>query len=239
MDKAAINAKLQELEDQIKNSYNNASILNYVCTLKAVSKDVDHGTFEQFAGRYLINRNHVTDSSHILLLGELGVSVAIAEIQYLINEFSNYEKQTIASFSIEKILDVVYEIKSKGYNPNLVFIPIEYYFQIFEWNKTNKPVGSKGSSFDTLYLDAETSLQVKYSNKKIELEDVIITSKEVNNWNYRPGEESEDRFTAKFDWGIEDKENTVVLVKTVFKFTINEKDGNAVLKINDFKKRDV
>ena len=237
MDREKINQKLKELENQIRTSYNNASILDHICTLEGVPEEVEYGTYEQFAAKYKISREHITDSTHVLLLGELGASVARSEIIFLINSFSNYDKSEIDTFSIEKIKEKTFSMQSQGYYPNAVFIPIEYFHDIYDWNKTNKLYGSEGNIFDRLYLDSTNSLLVKYSNKKIELEDVIITSKEVNHWKYRSDAETKGRFTTKFDWDIKDDENSILLVKTVFKFMNEEKNGNAVLKIKDFQKR--
>ncbi len=126
-------------------------------------------------------------------------------------------------------------MRSQGYHPNVVFIPIEYYNDVFDWNKTHKPYDSAGSIVDTLYLDDPTlNLRIKYSNKIIKFEDVIITSKDVNHWKYRLDAETKGRVTAKFDWDIQDEENSILLVKTVFKFTADRDGGNAVLKIRDF-----
>jgi len=237
LDRKEINQKLKELENQIRTSYNNASILDHICTLEGVPEEVEYGTYEQFAARYKISREHITDPTHILLLGELGASVARTEIKFLINSFSNYDKSEIDTFSIEKIKEKTFSMQSQGYYPNVVFIPIEYFHDIHDWNKINKPPGSEGSIFDRLYLDSINSLLVKYSNKKIEFEDVIITSKEVNHWNYRPDVETKGRLTAKLDWDIKDDENSILLIKTVFKFMNEEKNGNAVLKIKDFQKK--
>lgn len=238
MDRVEIEKKLADLENQIKKSYKNGSILERVCTLKEVSNDEEHGTFKQFAGRFLIERSHVTDPSHVLLLGELGLSVARSEIELLIEEISKQEKSTIDDFSIEKIREKVNLMKGQGYKPNMVFIPIEYFHDVYDWNKTHKEIGSEGSAFDTLQLDASTSLRVNYSNKKIEFEDVIIISNEVNIWKYRPDLETNERLIAKFNWDEGDETNVILGVKTIYKFLITDRMGNVVLKINNFKKRD-
>lgn len=236
LDREQINQKLRELENQIRKSYNNVSILDHVCTLESVSEETDYGTYQQFAGKFEINRERVTNPTNFLMLGELGASVARSEIIFLINELSTFAKSEIDTFSIDKIKEKVFMMRSQGYHPNTVFIPIEYYEDVFEWNKTHKPYGSGGSIVDSLYLDPISNLQIKYSNKKIEFEDVIITSKDANHWKYRPDAETNGRITAKFDWDVQNDENSILLVKTVFKFETDRNGGNTVLKIRDFQK---
>ncbi|MGB9003690.1 MAG: hypothetical protein WCC52_07795 [Nitrosotalea sp.] len=234
MDRDQINQKLSELENQIRKSYNNVSILDHVCILESVPEEIDHGTYQQFAGRYKINRERITNPTNFLILNELGASVARSEIIFLIHELSNSEKSEIDTFSIDKIKEKVFSMRSQGYHPDVVFIPIEYYDKVFDWNKTHKPFDSEGNIVDRLYLDRVSNLRIKYSNKKIEFEDVIIASKNANHWKYRPDAETNGRITAKFDWDVQDDENSILLVKTVFKFTTDRNGGNVVLKIRDF-----
>lgn len=233
LDRKEIDEKLNELEKQIIKSYYNTSIIDRVCTLHPVSEEID-GTYEQFAGKYLIERSHITDPSHFLILNELGTSLANSETKFLIKQFTTNTKTEIDTFSVEKIKEKMFEIKSKEYFPNMVFIPINYFHDVYDWNKVHKPYGSAGSIFDRLYFDRDNSLQVKYSNKKIKFNDIIITSKEVNHWSYRPDKETQERIKAKFDWDMNDTENSLLLVKTVFKFSNENKEGNAVIKIKDF-----
>ena len=185
---------------------------------------------------FKINRDQITNPINVLLLGELGSSVARSEIKTLLDSFSECDTTEIDTFSFEKIREKVFSMKSNGHNPNAIFVPIEYFHNVYDWNKEKKPYDSPGSLFDVLYLDAVTSLKVKYSNKIVPFQDVIITSKEANHWNYRLDEETQGRITVKFDWDDGDDENTILLIKTTFKFNV-EKDGNAVLKIKDFVKK--
>lgn len=237
MDRDQINTKLIQLENQIRNSYYSASIVENVCIIKDVPESIGYGEYQQFIQKLRINREPILDTSGTISMDEIGRSLVFGEINFIIKSLSNYEKSTIDTFSVEKIEEKFFEMKTQNYTPNMIFIPIEYYHEIFEWNKTHKPYDSEGSMFDRLYLRDENYLKIKYSNKKIELEHIIITSKEVNQWNYRLDSETKGRITVKFDWDVPDSENTVLLVKTVFKFVNEDRDGNAVIKIKDFKKR--
>ena len=79
----------------------------------------------------------------------------------------------------------------------------------------------------------ESVLKIKYSSKFAEFKDVIITTKEVNHWIYRPDPETRNRITAKFDWDAGNDENTELLVRTIFNFRVKDQEGNAVFRINN------
>ena len=237
MDKNEINTKLIQLENQIRNSYYKASIVENVCTIRPVLESIEHGEYKQFAQKFRINKEPILDTSGTLLLDGIGDSLAFGEINFIIKALSDYEKSTINTFSVKKIEEKFFEMKNHTHTPNMVFIPIEYYHDIYEWNKTHKPCGSAGSIFDRLCFSDGNSLRIQFSNKKIEFEDIIITSRDANHWNYRPDSETQGRLTVKFDWGTSDSENAILLIKTVFKFVNEDKNRNSIIKINDFKKR--
>lgn len=228
-----INDKLRDLEHQIRTSYQNVSILDDVCTMQSVEENIQRGQFDQFASRYAINRSHIIDPSHFLLLGDLGKSVARSEINLLTREIQETARQeTLDEISFEQIKDVVHGLIAQDYEPNVIFIPTDYFHDVHNWNSEHRPYGSPGSIFSRLYLDAATPLNVKYSSKYTEFENIIVTTKTVNEWQYRPDQDTQGRLTAKFDWNITDTENTELLIKTVFKFTILNNDANVVFRIN-------
>jgi len=239
LDRTEIDEKLIQLENQIRNSYYKASIIENVCTIKDVPESIEYGEYQQFAQKLRINRAPILDTSGTISMDEIGRSLAFGEINFIIKLLSDYEKLTIDTFSVEKIEEKFFEMKTQNYTPNMIFIPIEYYHEIHEWNKTYKPYGSEGSMFDRLYFRNGNYLKIQYSNKKIELEDIVITSKDVNQWHYRLDSETQGRITVKFDWDAPDPENAILLIKTVFKFVNEDKNGNALIKIADFKKRTI
>lgn len=223
------------LENQIRISYEKTSVVENVCKIQVVPISTDYGKFRQFAKRLKIKKEIITDPNSSLFLGDVGSSVAFGEINYLIKSLSDVEKFEIDTFSIDKIKEKVMEMRSKGLTPDMLFIPIEYYFDIHDWNKNNKKFGSEGSMFSRLYLDEKNNIKIQFSNIKIELEDILITCKESNLWNYRLDEETGGRITAKIDWDVPDEEDAILLVRTIFQ--LKSTNQNCVIKIKDFQKR--
>ena len=236
MDREEINKELKMLEGQIRDSYYKTSIVERVCKIQDVPLPVDYGKYRQFAKRIRIKKEIITDPNSSIFLGDIGSSVAFGEINYLIDILSSFEKLEIDTFSIEKIQEKVSDMKSKGSSPDMIFIPIEYYSAIHNWNKDHKPFGSEGSMFDRLYLDKETNIKIQYSNIKIELKDIMILCRESNLWNYRLDEEIGGRITVKINWDVPDEEDAILLVRTIFQFI--PKNENCIIKIKDFKKRE-
>jgi hypothetical protein len=88
---------------------------------------------------------------------------------------------------------------------------------------------TRGGIRDTIYVSEEIIMKVTFSNKYVPFEEIVITSKESNTWEYRPSVDRSGRLTAKFDWNYEDPMNALLSVKTVFNHVIDEQ-GNLVMK---------
>ncbi len=228
-----IQKKVQNLEQQIISSYKNASILDDVCTLEPVSPDHQYGNFHKFDNRYKIEREYIYDSTHYLIVNDFGLEVARSEIALLIDEFVKQSPtRELKEFSINEIKKAVYDIQSHYCRPKptVIFIPDKYFDEVFEWNQRQMLVPQE--LWKNLALDPITKLQVKYSSEYAKFDDIIITSKSENIWQYRPDERTNERLIAKFYWeNHEDPLNTILEVKTVFNFEIKRKEANMVLKL--------
>jgi len=227
--------RLQDLEEQIRTSYQNTTIIDDVCTVEAVDETYQPGQLKQFASKYAINREHITSTTHYLFgIGEFGKSTARSEINLLLREFRNSTNiSDMEEFSFEQILEKVHELQANDFNPKVIFIPTSHMEKILEHNRENRPYGAQGSYFDTIYLDQATPLKIKYSSKYAQFEEIIITTKEANQWKYRPDVETGNRITAKFDWNAGGDENTELIVRTIFNFRIGDPNGNAIFRINN------
>ena len=222
---------LKELENQIKSSYLSYSIVDKVCNLEPIDVSERYGKFRQFVSSLLIERAHITDPTHHLIVGEIGTSVARQERAYIVNYLSEKgPHQSVGKLSHSDIVNAVKTIQDKGMQPNHIFLPIDYFQDTIEWNKnTKRSIEDKGSIFDSIYYSNEKFLKVTYSNKYVPFNNAIITSKEANIWEYRSISESGERLKAKFDWNYKDDENTQLLVMTIFNFKVKTPEGNLVL----------
>ena len=223
-----IQERIRELEEQIQNSYRNYSDVDRICTTSAVP---DGGKFRQFAKKILIEREHITDESHVLILDNFGSSTAQAETNYIIREL----KQKSIGINVNEInYDVirknVTEMNSSGITPDAILLPITYFHNVWEWNS---PAVQKGllreRIGDQLFINHDLILPIIFSNKYIPFEEVFIVSKTANLWEYRPDTKTNGRLTSDFDWDYNDPQNVTVLVRTIFQFSIRNNYGNRVL----------
>lgn len=224
------NKKLVELELQIKKAYLDSSIIDEVCTVESVSTGYRYGKFTQFVNKLLIEKEIILNPANYMTMDELGTSVSRNEINCIVKDIS--EKcisKELEKIEYSDIVVAVLNLKNNRYNPNHIFLPIEYFHKVIDWNK-DKPLDfSKRSVTGQLFIDGYNAINVTYSNKYVPFENVIITCKEANLWQYRPASKLNDRLIAKFDWNLSDPINSILLVKTVFDF-IPRKEGNIVLK---------
>jgi len=224
-----IQKKLEELENQIKTAYCRNSIIDDVCIPVKVALNYEYGKFTKFANRLLIERERITNPSNYLILGEIGTSVARGEERHIIDTLSKSASRNIVKeISYEEITKGVDIIMSRGFTPNHIFMPIDYLQNVIKW-RANKPISKPFSDFHSLPIQDDLMLKLTFSNKYVPFEDVIITSKEANKWEYRPVDNTDNRLTAKFDWNYNDPNNVILDVKTIFNLEIEHPEANLVL----------
>jgi len=226
-----IQEKIRELEEQIHSTYRNYSRIDDICITNAVPLDQRRNQFRQFAKRFLIERQHITDETHFLIFDNFGSGVARSELNYLIHELNqNSQTTNIPEVTLANIREQVEVMHNNGHTPNVIFMPIEYYHTIHEWNMQPFQEGLIDRNLgDSLVVNRNAILKVIFSNKYVPFENVIITSRENNLWEYRADERTDSRLTAKMDWELEDPINAILLVKTVFNYQVHNELGNHVL----------
>lgn len=222
--------ELERLELQIKKAYLTSSVIDEVCTIEPVHSDYHSGEFTQFVNRLLIEKEIILNPSNYISMSELGTSVSRNEINCIVKDtFEKCISKELEKIEYSDIVDAVLNLNANDYKPNHIFLPIEYFHKVIDWN-AGKPLDfSKRSVTGQVFIDGYGAIPITYSNKYVPFENVIVTCKEANLWQYRPASESNDRLTVKFDWNLNDPINTILLVKTVFNF-IPHKEGNVVLK---------
>src|SRR2546428_11166603 len=99
-----VETKLRKLEEQVATAYKNFSIVGEVCTLREVPSDIRQGKFTQFASNILIEKAHIVDPAHFLILSEIGTSVARDEMNFLVKRLSQLlPKNTVDEISFGSI----------------------------------------------------------------------------------------------------------------------------------------
>ena len=225
-----VETKLRKLEEQVATAYKNFSIVGEVCTLREVPSDIRQGKFTQFASNILIEKAHIVDPAHFLILSEIGTSVARDEMNFLVKRLSQLmPKNTVDEISLGSIKQIIESMRNNDHLPSHIFMPIEYHDKLLDWNlEQRQQYRVTTNIFNTMHIDPQTSLKVTFSNKYIPFDEVIITSRDVNIWEYRPNGDETGRLTVKFEWNTHSLD-AKLLVETVFNHEIISKEGNYVL----------
>lgn len=225
-------SKLKEYERQIITAYENYSIVQFACAPVKISQSHERGKFLRLGNRLKIEKDILLNESHSVDLTNLGIGVAHGETKTVVNDITKSTTiRKIDSYATEDLLiNAVFDQIDRGYNPRFVFVPIDYFLDIWKWSTARFRRGN----FDGLggyewIIDNQTRLKVKYSNIHTPFENFIIVDPAYNIWNYRQTKTG-GRLTASFEESLEDSENFYLNVHTVFKFDVTEPAANLVLK---------
>jgi len=155
---------------------------------------------------------------------ELGRSVAVREINYLIKrilEDERIERVRLRARGHEEIFNeiksVVGSLKEQNYKPSVVFIPLEILAEFVK----------KG----LLRIDEDTELKVISSSKLTPFEDIIIIDKAAGIWMFKTDEETGERLIIEIREYDADKSKADLLVRTVVNFRIVDTEAIKILKI--------
>jgi hypothetical protein len=165
-----------------------------------------------------------------MLWSDLGSSVAVSEINYLIKrilEDERVERIRIREAEHEQLFNeiklVVRNQKEQNYKPSVIFIPLEI---LTEFVKKRL-----AKTFELLKIDEDTELKVIHSSNHTLFEDIIILDKTAGIWTFKPDEEAEDRLIIEIKGYDSDKSKVDLLVKTVVNFRIVDPKAIKILKI--------
>lgn len=100
------------------------------------------------------------------------------------------------------------------YPPNFIIMPVAFYVQLHQQIRAGNPVIRYGTNGDSYYVGTGERLRILWSNKFINLNEILIGSSERSTWYYKP----HDNVRLKVEFMEEDINNLALLVETVFKF---------------------
>ena len=232
-----ISEKLREYEQQILKSFQSYSIIPNTCKLVKVPQDYEFGTFNMVAHRIKIKKEILFEENSTFVVDNLGTDMAHAEIKYLLNEITKKSKpQTINSIATrDKLIEFIGKQIENGFNPDFIFVPIDYYMDVWKWTSEGIPSHVRVKHGYEWYIDNDIRLKIKYSNKRTPFDYFIITDSKYNKWFYKSDPNTSERLTASFDTNTDDI-NAYLNLKTVFKLSIEDPKTNLILKFKPKKK---
>ena len=228
---------LRKYEESVQNAYKSYSILPHACKLIEVPKSYQEGEFKMFAQKLKIEKELLYNPANSFLLDSLGIDMAHAEIKQIIEEILKTATPVVfkSEATHNSLVKQITEHFAEGFNPKFLFVPIDYYMDVWKWTIADSP--SKSGRFGYEWnIGNEIKLKIKYSNKRTPFDHFIISDKSFNEWKYRSDPKTGERFTVKFDTAS-DEINAYLNLKTVFQFTITDPEANRVLKFKSKKKK--
>lgn len=229
--------KLRKYEQQILKAYKSYSILPNACRLIEVPKKYEEGKFEMFAHRLEIKKELLYNDANVFMVDSLGTDMAHVEIKHILKEISKTAKPKVIHSEVTRdlLIQQILEHYAKGFNPKFIFVPIDYYMDVWKWTLEGLGRGKSVTAGYEWYIHDNIRLKIKYSNKRTPFNHFIISDKSFNEWKFRPDPKTGERLTARYDTDSH-RINAYLNLKTVFNFTITDPEANLVLKFKEKKK---
>ncbi len=155
-----------------------------------------------------------------------GREVAFGEINYFIKQISENKDVERLKIKGENFIEIFDEIKSavddlkgKGYEPSVIFIPLKYNRGGIESGKISFNDGR------FLKIGNETNLKVILSSNLTPFNDFIVLDKKDIIWTYKPDKDTKKRLLIDVNEYEEDKTKVDLLVRTEVSLRITDPRG--------------
>ena len=174
-------------------------------------------TFSQIPIRVSIPRDWIDESNRVILVEELGASIALGERNRLRDSWSEQIRTTSFpsdKFTADGFSDIVRELSS-GMNPKALLAPIEKYVEIASWIRQGVGVVRWGPGTGTYISDGGRELKIFWSNMYAPLDCFILVDPTATRWIVKPDSKTGGRLTATFVEDVNDWSKVDFYVKTV------------------------
>jgi len=155
-----------------------------------------------------------------IVLSPLVQGIQMTEFQYIINQLKEKGKDNLKSDKLpdRKIIENGIQKLLPFTKPDFMIVPIGFFVDMHRWGipMTDSYHIIKYQDKYPFYHFREERLKIIWSNKFVNLNEIIIGNKEHSLWQYKADEETDERITIKFERGLEGE---TLLLKTVFKYT--------------------
>jgi len=217
------------LLQSIVNAYYESSIVEAATRVQAYNESVENDkTFLQIGMRVAIPRSDMEKTDRVLLVDEIGVSVATGERNYLRDIWLKnleVEKHPAHEFTATSFRHIIHKLSS-GINPTIMFAPIDKYVEVASWIHAGEPIirwsPSHGANF---VLEDGRELKIVWSNKYAPLDCFILVDRSATHWTFKPDSSSGGRLTAIYVENEKDIGKVDFYVKTVVNADVINRTG--------------
>jgi hypothetical protein len=210
------------LLQSIVRAYHEDSILNQLCTVENYVESLHSNLiFFQIGKRVSIPKEWMELTDRVLLVDDLGATVALGERNYL-NDFWSKQIRTevfpAARFALNDFQQILQELAS-NMKPTALLSPIERYEEMASWNRNglSQSGGIRWEYRSTKFVMKDgRELSIFWSNKFAPLDKFVLIDQSATRWVVKPDPDSGDRLTAFFVQNEKDPQNKVdFYIKTV------------------------
>lgn len=229
------NEKVTRCREGILKSYKNNSIVSKVLSTRLYDEERDSNkSFLHIGKKFLIDRFWFTSPTAEPVFSELGENVALGETNYLLDQIREHqETKTVEEINHEVIKSAVEELKTEGFDPSSLFVPIDYFVQLHKWKtkteETEFPTIRYESDEPYFMVDASKKLRIFWSSKHVKLESFILVAKSFGEWIVKPSESGEP-LTVEISEHRKDKTKIELLIDEVFYLEVIEENAARIIK---------
>lgn len=220
--------KKRNCKEGILKSYKKVSLIEDIAKARKYNKNKDKGLeFIQIGFRPLTPKHCFINPSNVdcnRIWSEFGRSVAHGEINHFLKRLSMNKqirriqiKKKEINTVYEYIVSTVMTMKKEGYNPTVIFIPLDILYN-------NNFIPREVIEFNDkiLKINKRTKLKIISSSKSVLLKDIIILDKKAGVWIYKPDAETKERLQIDVNEHKKDKKLVDILIRTVISYQINK-----------------
>lgn len=170
--------ELNIFAEAIISSYKRTSILNEITTL--IDYSGQSGNYFQIGERVLIPKRFFDlDNKHnnTIIAGQFCESIVLGEKNFLLKQFATFAKTEKKTIRLNKpsYEDIIQQIENNFEKPTDIFMPIDYFHQVFEWTKKGLV---KYEEWQPHFSVGSIKIKIHWAKTKlIPFKDIIILDK--------------------------------------------------------------
>jgi hypothetical protein len=215
--------KLEVMKTLAESAYRDTSILEDAVTVEPYNEVTHRDEFFQLPYRTIMEREWFDDPTYVmdLVFGEIGRGIAYGEHRILVEELGRMTTAIPERRPLISVLSKISELVQSGYEPSLIFAPIDYYMDAYTtWLGPQMRITSSGGH-PFLELGQQARLRIVWSGKLVPFTDFFVLDR---NWA---------RWIVKERFNIEVRPNSQLdtIFKTVYRLEIAE-GAEAVRRIS-------
>ena len=236
-------SQIKTCKAKIVEAYHHASeieeIVTIVNSIQETDRNVPFISIDQGHSLSRVPRDCLIKPSLVdcsAIWSEFGRYVAFSEMNYFIREVLKCKRQvedlTIKDPNIvalyDKIDSVVSDLRKKGFNPSIIFVPMKY---------SSDPEVKKHVTYENgrafLKVGTETKMRIVHSTRFKPFNDILILDKAAFAWQYKLEKDSSERLVVTVQEDETSKSTVHVLAKTTANLEIKNPKSLRILRIKE------